>query len=253
MITTVTVGGGTRVTWGVARAAVRAGAAWGGGIGQARRGRGSGQEGAGVRPGGGSGQEGAEGGGEGGGDVGDQDVAAVPDHVVAAATTSVTSAAVPAKITDSSAVAGAARPPGCVQAHRDQVGQRAGRDLPRLRPAQAGVPGDGGRRGQRGGREVAALPGGQPFVQLDAAGLVQQVDHGVAVAAHRERAARRSQRPRWADPVGQEGFRGRAQADAGTAGAQQFDVVAGQWVACTIVLRGPRAPAPSSTRAGVAP
>ena len=90
------------------------------------------------------------------------------------------------------------------------------------------MPGGGGRPGQRGGTEPAAASRGQPFAELDAAGLVQQVDHRVAVAAHRERAACPGQRPRRADAVGQEGLRGRAQADAGAAAAQQVDVVPGE-------------------------
>ena len=77
-----------------------------------------------------------------------------------------------------------------VQPHRDQVGERARRELAGVRPAEAGVPVGGGRAQQLGRGQVAAVRLAQPLVQLHRARLLEQVDHGVAVAAQRQRAAR---------------------------------------------------------------
>ena len=72
--------------------------------------------------------------------------------------------------------------------------------------------------------EVAALFGTQPLVQLQRAGLLEQVDHGVAVAAEAQRAARVVQRTGRAEPVGQFPFGGGAEA-RGRLGVTEFGAV----------------------------
>ena len=71
-----------------------------------------------------------------------------------------------------------------VQGDRDQVGQVAGGEA-------AGVPAEGGHAGLGGrgqsARPAVALPaGGQALVQPDRPGLLEQVDHGVAVRPQAE-------------------------------------------------------------------
>ena len=144
------------------------------------------------------------------------------------ATTEVTSAAVAANTRWSTASAGRA-PARRTESRpdRDQVGQAAGGEA-------AGVPAEGvharpGGRGQQVGRPVVAAPlGGQPLVQLDRSGLLEQVDHGMAVGAEAERAAGVGQRPGRPDPVGQVALGGRAEAGGGAGGAEAGHVLAGE-------------------------
>ena len=119
---------------------------------------------------------------------------------------------------------GCARGPDAVQRDGDQVGPGPGRDLPGVRPAQAGVPGAGrgGEQGLRG--EVAAGAAGQPFGILDPAGFLQHVDHRVAVAAQRQRAAGRGQRLRGREAVAQIALGRGAQAGEHAAAAEQVQV-----------------------------
>src|SRR5712691_6187068 len=137
------------------------------------------------------------------------------------ATTWRTSAAVAAKITDSSAVA------GDVPASRGLSSATVTRSASApgtISPAS----GHGSGAGQLGGGEVAAPLGGQPLAELDPPGLLEQVDHGLAVGAEAEHAAGRRQRAGRPDPVGEVGLRRRAEARAGPAAAKQLDVPAGQ-------------------------
>jgi hypothetical protein len=85
--------------------------------------------------------------------------------------------------------------------------------------------GRGGRLEQGLGGEVAARAPAEAFGVLDAAGFLEDVDDGVAVAAKGERAPRRGQRP----------GRGQAVAEVALGGGAQ----APTWVACTTVVRGP--------------
>src|SRR5439155_15112901 len=80
---------------------------------------------------------------------------------------------------------GGAGQPDRVQVHGHQVGVRAGLDAARLGPAEGrvAVAGRGGQ--QLAGRPVAAPAGAEPFVELDRAGLLEQVDHRVLVGAER--------------------------------------------------------------------
>ncbi len=87
----------------------------------------------------------------------------------------------------------------------------------------------GRRVEQLGGGPVAALLGGQPLVHLEAAHLLERVDHRVAVAAERDPAA--GVVPAAAagtDAVGEVALGGRRDADVGAGGAEQLDVVVGQ-------------------------
>ena len=125
-------------------------------------------------------------------------------------------AAVPRCVTESSAIV--------VRSASAPVSMRA-----RVVPAQGGVAVGGGGAQQRGGRPVAAGAGAQPLVELHRAGLFEQVDDGVAVAAEGERASR----ARWsaggrADAVGEVAFGGRAHAGAGAGAAEQGDVLVGE-------------------------
>ena len=114
---------------------------------------------------------------------------------------------------------------------------------PGVGPAQRGVPGRGGRAQQLGGGEVAAPLGAQPLVQLDRAGLLEQVDHGVAVAAQAQRAAGVGQRAgpgrcRRRGPARWSG-RSRRAVPVPPSSATSSSV---RWVACTAVVRGPSTP-----------
>ena len=75
---------------------------------------------------------------------------------------------------------------------------------------------------------VAAALGGQALVELDRPGLLEQVDHGVAVRAQAEGAAGVGQRPGRPDPVGQVALGGRADAGGGAGGAEEGDVLVGE-------------------------
>ena len=149
------------------------------------------------------------------------------------------SGSVPAKRTPSSA-------------DRDEVGSRPGRDPPGVRPAEAGVPVLRGRPQQRGGGVVAALPACQALVQLDGASLLEEVDHGVGVAAERQRGARlrepgasgRCRRPGRARWSGRRSSRRRRRRAAPRRASSR-------WVACTAVKRAASAPASASTAVGV--
>src|SRR6266496_2203688 len=66
---------------------------------------------------------------------------------------------------------------------------------------------------------------GEALVQLQGAGLLEQVDDGVAVAADAQRAAGGGQRRGGADAVGQVALGGRAHADGRAGGAEAADVV----------------------------
>src|SRR5260370_5999172 len=132
-------------------------------------------------------QDGADRGGELTGDVGDEQVDAVADDVAAADhhVGDVGGGGGEYGRVKGHAVGGA-RGPHAVQGNRDQVGTGAGGDLPRVGPAQAGVPGRA-RGAQQGlGGEVAAGLAGQAFGVLDAAGFFEEVHHRVAVAAQGE-------------------------------------------------------------------
>ena len=65
-----------------------------------------------------------------------------------------------------------------------------GFDPPGVGPAEARVPVRRGRAQQLGGAVAAALAARQALVELDRARLLEQVDHGVRVAAERQRRAR---------------------------------------------------------------
>ena len=156
-------------------------------------------------------------------------------------------------MTDSRTVPGAA--PAVRGESRPTVTRSArapARDPPRVRPAQAGVPGAGRGPGQLGRGEVAALLGGQPLAELDAAGLLEQVDDGLAVAAQGERAARGEQRAGRADAVGQVGLGGRAEARVAAAAAQPGHVGGPQVGGVHRLVRGPSAPASPAPRPGCA-
>ena len=106
-----------------------------------------------------------------------------------------TSAAPAANTTESSACSGsvpASRTP--VERDRHEVGARAGLDPPGVRPAEAGVPVLGGGPQQGRGAVVPALAAREALVELHRARLLEQVDHGVRVAAERQRGARVDQR-----------------------------------------------------------
>src|SRR6266540_4046120 len=72
---------------------------------------------------------------------------------------------------------------------------------------------------------TSAAARGQALVQLQGAGLLEQVDDGVAVAADAQRAAGGGQRRGGADAVGQVALGGRAHADGRAGGAEAADVV----------------------------
>ena len=86
-------------------------------------------------------------------------------------------------------VAAGAGGAGCGGVEGDQVGALADRDGARVVVPEAGVAVGGGRPQQLGRGPVAALPGGEPLVELDRAHLLEQVDDRVAVGAEGERAA----------------------------------------------------------------
>ncbi len=90
------------------------------------------------------------------------------------------------------------------------------------------MPGFGRRRRQLDRGEVTALLAGEPLAELNPAGLLEQIDHGLAVAPDGEHAARVGQIPRRADPVGQVGLRRGAAAHVTAQAAEQVDVAAGQ-------------------------
>ena len=154
-------------------------------------------------------------------------VACRPSRTISRPSTSTwrTSAAPAANTTAWSAFSGsvpARRTPSSETVTRSA--RRAGRDPPGVRPAQAGVPVLGRRPQQRGGGVVSALPARQALVQLDRARLLEEVDHGVGVAAERERGARLRQRAHPADAVGQVALGRRADAAAGAGVAEQRHV-----------------------------
>ena len=70
-------------------------------------------------------------------------------------------------------------------------GRRARRPRAGPRPASPAARAVGQRGEQLGRAEPAALAGGEPLVHLQRPGLLEQVDHGVLVAAQRQRRARR--------------------------------------------------------------
>lgn len=122
---------------------------------------------------------------------------------------------------------GARRADG-VQRDRGEVRERA-----RLQAARVGqaerrmtVGGGGGQQGVR--RPVAPGAAAQALVQLHRAGLFEQVDHGVAVAAQGQRAARLLEADRGADAVGEVAFGGGAHAGAGGGAAEEGDVPVGE-------------------------
>ena len=78
------------------------------------------------------------------------------------------------------------------------------------------------------GRPVSALLGGQPFVHLHRAHLLEQVDHRMAVRAQRQGCAGVVQPTRRTDPVGQVALGGGAEADVGARLPEQPDVVVGE-------------------------
>ena len=138
-------------------------------------------------------------------------------------------------------------------AYRHQVGARARGDPPGVGPAQRGVPGGGGRQ-QFGRGEVAAPLGAQPLVQLHRPGLLEQVDHRVAVAAEAQRAAGVGQRPGRPDPVGQIPFGGGAEAHPGPVLAEQRSGPprSGGW-RVPPWCPGPSTPSSASSAVGVRP
>ena len=62
------------------------------------------------------------------------------------------------------------------------------------------------------GGDGASCAGGEAFVELDRAGLFEQIDHGVAVGAEAEQPASRQQRGRRSDAVTEVTFGGGAEA-----------------------------------------
>ena len=135
-----------------------------------------------------------------------------------ATTTSVTSAAVAAATsigTGSSGSTPASRTPSSPTAHRSAGSP--GRSAAPAVAAASSAP----------GLVEAPAAGGQPLVQLDRAGLLEQVDDRVRVAADAQRAAGGGQRRGGADAVGQVALGGGAQAGGRAARPQQGDVAGG--------------------------
>ena len=94
----------------------------------------------------------------------------------------------------------------------DQVGAAPDGDRAGVVPAERVVAGAGVE--QLGGRPVPALLGGEPLVELDGAHLLEQVDHGVAVADPSvSRAAGVVQRAARPDAVAEVALGGGAEAD----------------------------------------
>jgi len=193
---------------------------------------------------------------EGCGDVGDQAVWPSPDPTRRGrGHQSVTSAAVPAKITDSSAVAAAVAAILGVSRRTVTRSARLPHDLPRLRPSQQvcprPLPPHQRNHGCRTGRAARGDRSSQLVPAASSTGAPPR--YRVAVAAHRQRAARAASATRRAMP---------SPGRASVVGAQQtqvrlppstFDVVAVMWVACTIRAGAAQRPAPSSPPRWVAP
>ena len=89
---------------------------------------------------------------------------------------------------------------------------------------------------------MAAPAGAQPLVQLHRAGLLEQVDDGVAVAAEAERMPASASSAGRADAVGEVALGGRAEAHAGPVRRASRCRRSVRWVACTAVVRGPSTP-----------
>ena len=144
-------------------------------------------------------------------------------------TTWCTSAAAPANTTASSTWAGSV--PASRTDPRSTVTRSAAaptRQGPDLRPADAGVAVGGGRPEQVGGPVVAPHAGVQPLVQLDAAGLLEQVDHRVRVAAERQPGSGVDEPPGRADAVGQVALGRGAAAHRAAVAAEVVDVGVGE-------------------------
>ena len=84
----------------------------------------------------------------------------------------------------------------------------------------------GRRRGaeQRAGVVAPALAAGEALVELDRAGLLEQVDGRVGVGAQRQAGARVGERPGRADAVGEVALGRRAQTAAAGGRAERGDV-----------------------------
>ena len=106
---------------------------------------------------------------------------------------------------------------------------------------------------QLGRGPVPAPLGGEAYVELDRPHLLEQVDHGVAVAAQRQWAAGVVERQARTDAVPEVALGRGAEAGVRRRAAERVDVVTVRWVACTAVVSGPRTPASASTCVGVAP
>ena len=121
-------------------------------------------------------------------------------------------------------------------------------------PAQAACPAAVAARASSAGVKWPRRSVRSRSSSLQRAGLLEQVDHGVAVAAEAERAAGVGQRAGRSDAVGQVAFGGRAEADAGAGAAEQRARSASvRWVACTAVRVGPSTPVSASSSVGVRP
>ena len=149
------------------------------------------------------------------------------------------------------------RRPRCApdQVERDQVGPRADVERPGVGPAQRARARRRWRRSAVGrARTTPRSARAQPLVELDRPGLLEEVDHGVAVAAQAERTAgRRSARgagpipsPRSRSVVGQKHTPVALSRRSATSASVR-------WVACTAVVRGPSTPCSRSSAVGVQP
>jgi len=123
------------------------------------------------------------------------------------------------------------RQPGARRAGRrridlDQVSRRAdGQPARRAKPTVAA----GRARGvQLGGGEPAAAAGGQALAGLERSKLKERVDHGVLVAAERQRRPGIGERTGRADAVAEIGLGGRAEHRRHAGLAEQGDVLAGE-------------------------
>ncbi len=90
------------------------------------------------------------------------------------------------------------------------------------------LPTDGCGLQQPGSIDDAALPTGQSLIQFDRPGLLEQVDHGVAVRSEAEQSAGAEQCGRRTDPVAQIPFGGGTEAHPGGRGIEIGEVIVGE-------------------------